>query len=311
MGFTNGIPGRVTLCFTKGDKKIYASVSDSAGYTGDPLRIKLPSGKMMYPTGQTAESTLYGRDEVLNTHYLHDNYSDAVSAAIAGRCEEGRRYCVVDICPTVSGFDSPSRYICAETEGLGESELADLMAALYYGLDKMPETCGENLSGTDDYEEAETSLGEVTLNPLAYYGEAGWSTDSGEQSVTAAKARELLSGMPARFTLPDGASGITHRRRTSGGSSSDSVSFTDNSGAKFRFCHISGTGDMPHYGEEYGLASLNDRGTLLNNKRWVIARGTLPDGAEMYYAITDSVKYVSVSATGCTLEQFVKLLSEA
>ena len=311
MDFKNGVPDRVTLCFTKGDKKIYASVSDSAGYSGDLLRIRLPSGKVMYPTGQTAESTLYGRDEVLNTHYLHDNYSDAVSAAVAGRCEEGRRYCVVDICPTVSGFDSPGRYISAETEGLSESELADLMAALYYGLDKMPETCGENLSGTDDYEEAETSLGEVTLNPLAYYGEAGWSTDSGEQSVTAAKARELLSGMPVRFTLPDGASGITHRRRTSGGSSSDSVSFTDNSGAKFRFCHISGGDDMPQYGEEYGLASLVDRGTLLNSKRWVIARGTLPDGTEMYYAITDSVKYVSVSATGCTLEQFVKLLSEA
>ncbi len=310
MGFENGVPGRVTLCFTSGDRKIYASVSDSAGYAGDPLRIRLPDGKGMYPTGQTAESTLYGRDEVLNTHYLRDNFSDAVTAAIAGRCEEGRRYCVVDICPTVSGFDTPGRYICAQTEGLSESELADLLAALYYGLDKMPETCGENLSGTDDYEEAETTLGEITLNPLAYYGEAGWDADSGETSATAAKARELLSGMEVGYALPDGASGITRRIRTSGGRRSDSVSFTDRSGAGFRFCRLDGVDDVPHYGEEYGLASLVDRGTLLGDRRWVIARGNLPDGTEMYYAITDSVKYISVSAAGCTLEQFVRILSE-
>lgn len=310
MGFTNGVPNKVTLCFTNGDKKIYASVSDSAGYAGDPLRIRLPSGKVMYPAGQCAESMMYGRDEVLNTHYLHDNYSDAVSVAIAGRCEEGRRYCVVNISPTVSGFDSPSSYISAETEGLSEAELTDLMAALYYGLDKMPETCGENLSGTEDYEKVETSLGEVTVNPLAYYGEAGWSTDSGEEQITAAQAQELLSGMPLKFTIPDGSFSITHRSRVSGERSSDSVSFTDNSGAKFRFCQVIGGDDMPRYGEEYGLATLVDRGTLLNEKRWVIARGTLSDGTEMYYAITDTVKYVSVSATGCTLEQFVQLLSE-
>lgn len=133
MEFSGGVPDRVTLCFTNGDKKIFVNVSGSYSYS-DPLRIRLPDGKIMHATGQTAESTLYGHDKVPGSN---ESAGEAY-LAVAGRCDSGVRYYTVSISNYVSGFEIPAMYMGADAQGLSESEVADLIAKIYYGLDKMP-----------------------------------------------------------------------------------------------------------------------------------------------------------------------------
>lgn len=128
---SDGEPRSVSLDYTYGSSRLIVTVGSS--YVYNPVRIRLPSGKVMSSGGSGCESGLDSYEKTV----LGEDTNDYYQMAISGRIENGAPYYVISLYYSDgNGNTVPSVRI--ECENVAEDYAMDIIAVLVYGLDKMP-----------------------------------------------------------------------------------------------------------------------------------------------------------------------------
>lgn len=129
---SDGEPQSVSIDYTFGiSSRLIVTVGSNYAY--DPIRVRLPSGKVMYASGSGCESGLNSYEKTI----LGEDAQDYFQMAICGRLESGVPYYIVDLYYSDgNGRNTPALRI--ECENVTEEEVMDILAVLVYGIDKMP-----------------------------------------------------------------------------------------------------------------------------------------------------------------------------
>lgn len=313
LDFGDGQPEAITLDYVSGDREVRAAFSYRQALSLFPIpRITLPDGKVISCGGDAYESWLYSRQTIRNMSYLDEK---RYSAGICCRYVDDVPYFLI----IVTGGEEGSPSWLIDGRGVDEQGMMDVLAALVYDMDKMPECFGTYI-GDDSPAESdivgyanndEFSL--IQLNLLAEYGEPEYLTDS-EEAVTPEQARQFIAQTFSQdIALPDGAE-ITRRSCTGeGGYSSESVTIREQGGRSLRLCRAVNAQQLYGYGERYGAARMPAYRSTTEGLgiKPVIAFGARDDGAEILFGIAETDgEYYSVTAENYSIDEYSRLLAQ-